>query len=40
MEGAYVNPDRTMKTLVVKGGETTSGIAVCDWDIYHHARGQ
>jgi hypothetical protein len=40
LEGAYVNPDRTMKTLVVRGGETTSGIAVCDWDVYHHSRGQ
>jgi hypothetical protein len=40
LEGAYVNPDRTMKKLTVKGGLTTSGITICDWDIYHHARGQ
>lgn len=40
LEGAYVNPDRSMKTLIVKGGQTTSGIAVCDWDVVHHARGQ
>jgi len=40
LEGAYVNPDRTMKTFVVRGGQTTSGINVCDWDAYHHSRGQ
>jgi hypothetical protein len=40
LEGAYVNPDRTMRTLVVRGGETTSGIGICDWDAAHHSRGQ
>ena len=39
LEGAYVNPDRTMKTFVVKGGQTTSGINICDWDVNHHDRG-
>ena len=39
LEGAYVNPDRTMKTFVVKGGQTTSGINICDWDVNHHGRG-
>lgn len=40
LEGAYVNPDRSMKTFVVKGGQTTSGINICDWDVNHHGRGQ
>jgi hypothetical protein len=40
LEGAYVNPDGTMKTFVIKGGQTTSGIRICDWDIYSHSRGQ
>jgi len=40
LEGAYVNPDRTMKTFTVKGGTTTEGIAICDWDVSHHGRGQ
>ncbi len=40
LEGAYVNPDRTMRTFTVRGGETATGIAVCDWDIVHHNRGQ
>jgi hypothetical protein len=40
LEGAYVNADRTMKTLVVRGGTTTEGIAICDWDVSHHSRGQ
>ena len=40
LEGAYANPDRTLKTFVVKGGETTSGINICDWDVVHHAHGQ
>ncbi|HVN15152.1 MAG TPA: NBR1-Ig-like domain-containing protein [Anaerolineales bacterium] len=40
LEGAYINPDRTMRTLVVRGGQTTTGIAVCDWGANHHSRGQ
>ncbi|HEY6074211.1 MAG TPA: NBR1-Ig-like domain-containing protein [Anaerolineales bacterium] len=41
LEGAYVNnSDRSMKTLVVRGGQTTDGIAICDWDTVHHRRGQ
>jgi hypothetical protein len=40
LEGAYVHPERVMKSFIVKGGETTSGINICDWDAYPHARGE
>jgi hypothetical protein len=40
LEGAYINPDLTMKTLVVKGGQITSGINISDWSVYPHGRGQ
>jgi hypothetical protein len=40
LEGAYVDQSRLMKTFVVKGGQITSGIAICDWDVYPHGRGQ
>jgi len=40
LEGAYVNPDRSMKTFVIKGGQTTSGINICDWDVTRHSRGE
>jgi len=40
LEGAYVNPDRTMRTFVINGGQTTTGIGICDWDVNAHSRGQ
>lgn len=40
LEGAYVHPERVMKSFVVKGGQTTTGIDICDWDAYPHARGE
>ena len=40
LEGAYINPDRTMKTFVIKGGQTTSGIRICDWEPSPHSQGQ
>ncbi len=40
LEGAYVHPERVMKSFKVKGGQTTSGINICDWDVYPHARGE
>jgi hypothetical protein len=40
LEGAYVHPERIMKSFVVKGGQTTTGINICDWDAYPHARGE
>ena len=40
LEGAYVHPERVMKSFTVKGGQTTSGINICDWDAYPHARGE
>lgn len=40
LEGAYVHPERTMKSFVIYGGQTTSGINICDWDVYPHSRGQ
>ena len=40
LEGAYVNADRTLKSFGVYGGETTSGIRICDWGPDHHDRAQ
>jgi hypothetical protein len=40
LEGAYVNRDRTMRSFVVRRGELTDGIAICDWDVKHHERGE
>jgi Ig-like domain from next to BRCA1 gene len=39
LEGAYVSPERFMKSFVVKGGQTTAGINICDWDSSPHTRG-
>ncbi|HEX2995640.1 MAG TPA: NBR1-Ig-like domain-containing protein [Anaerolineales bacterium] len=39
LEGAYVNEHQTMKSFVVKGGETIAGIDLCNWSPYPHARG-
>jgi hypothetical protein len=40
LQGAYVNESFTMKPVVVKGGQTTSGINLTDWSPYPHSRGQ
>jgi Ig-like domain from next to BRCA1 gene len=40
LAGAYVSPERLMKSFVVKGGQTTAGINICDWDSSPHARGE
>jgi hypothetical protein len=40
LEGAYVNGDGTLKAFVVEGGQTTSGIRICDWRVDHHERPQ
>jgi hypothetical protein len=40
LEGAYVHPERVMKSFIVKGGQTTTSINICDWDAYPHARGE
>jgi hypothetical protein len=40
LEGAYVNSDGTLKPFVVQGGQTTSGIRICDWGPDHHSRTQ
>ena len=40
LEGAYVHPERVMKSFPVKAGQTTTGINLCDWDAYPHARGE
>lgn len=40
LEGAYVNSDGTLKTFAVQGGQTTSGIRICDWGPDHHERVQ
>jgi hypothetical protein len=39
LQGAYVNENLTMKSFVVKGGQTTSGINLTDWSPYPHSRG-
>jgi hypothetical protein len=38
LEGAYVNDDGTLKSFAVKGGQTTTGIRICDWQPVHHPR--
>ena len=40
LEGAYIHPEGIMKSFVVKGGQTISGINICDWNVYPHARGE
>jgi hypothetical protein len=40
LQGAYVNSSLTMKTFVVYGGQTTSGIDLTDWINYPHSHGQ
>ena len=40
LQGAYVNDSLTMKTIVVRGGQNTSGINLTDWSPYPHSRGQ
>lgn len=40
LEGAYVHPERVMKSFTVRGGQITTGINLCDWDAYPHARGE
>ena len=39
LEGAYVDSNRLMKSFTISGGQVTTGINICDWDIYPHARG-
>ncbi len=39
LEGAYVDSSRLMKSFTVNGGQMTTGINICDWDVYPHARG-
>ncbi len=38
LEGAYVDANRLLKTFEVKGGQTTSNIGICDWDVNPHGR--
>jgi hypothetical protein len=40
LEGAYTNNDGTLKSFVVQGGQTTSGIRICDWGPNPHTRNQ
>ena len=39
LQGAYVNANLIMKTFVVKGGQTTSGIDLTDWSPSPHSYG-
>lgn len=39
LEGAYTDASGLMKTFVVRGGETTTNINLCDWSPHPHARG-
>jgi len=36
LEGAYVDDQGYLKPVVVRGGETISGIRICDWSVEHH----
>ena len=40
LQGAYVKENLTMKPLVVRGGQTTSGINITDWSPNPHSREQ
>jgi len=40
LEGAYVNGNGTLRSFDVYGGETTSGIRICDWGPDHHRHDQ
>jgi hypothetical protein len=40
LEGAYVHPERVMKSFPVRDGQMTTGINLCDWDAFPHARGE
>lgn len=40
LEGAYVDTSRLMKTFVVRGGEVTANINLCDWSPTPHGREQ
>ena len=39
LQGAYVNSNLTMKTFIVKDGQTTVDINLMDWSPYPHSRG-
>ena len=36
LEGAYVNPDGTLKQFTITGGATTYYIDITDWGVEHH----
>ncbi|HEX9387718.1 MAG TPA: NBR1-Ig-like domain-containing protein [Anaerolineales bacterium] len=40
LQGAYINSNLIMKTFVVKGRQTTTGIDLTDWSPYPHSYGQ
>jgi hypothetical protein len=40
LQGAYVHQNLTMKSFVVSGGQTTSGINITDFSPNPHGRGQ
>ena len=40
LEGAYIYGDGTLKPFVVQGGQTTTGIRICDWGPDHHGYPQ
>lgn len=40
LEGAYVDENGYLKPFEVRGGQTTSGIDICDWTQEHHPTPQ
>jgi hypothetical protein len=40
LEGAYTDANGLMKTFIVRGGEVTANINLCNWSPYSHGRGQ
>ena len=40
LEGAYVKGNGTLKAFTVLGGQTTSGIRICDWSPEPHERSR
>jgi hypothetical protein len=40
LQGAYVNESLTMKSFIIRGGKTTSGIDLTDWSPLPHSHGE
>ncbi|MGE5251677.1 MAG: NBR1-Ig-like domain-containing protein [Bacteroidota bacterium] len=39
LEGAYADRDGSLKSFIVRGGETTPNIDICNWTVRRHGQG-